>query len=173
MASKAKYALMNAFLDLVNTEDFDKISVTCLVEKCHISRQTFYYHFDDIESMLTWAFAEENDKICNHQQVGKWRESAEMYVDFLNRYDMLIRKAAVSPKALFVNNLLFNGFEKYITAYIRKKQGDAATESEEARFYISFWAAGITELILLEVQKEESHYGRIAKKIGVALKLMP
>ena len=65
MASKAKYAIISAFLRLVNHKDFEKITVTDLVEECDISRQTFYYHFDDIEKMLAWAFETETGAICH------------------------------------------------------------------------------------------------------------
>ena len=34
----------------------DKITVTRLIEECHVSRQTFYYHFHDIMDVLEWTF---------------------------------------------------------------------------------------------------------------------
>lgn len=52
MATKTKDLIVNSFLKLMCSEDFDKITVTELVNNCQISRQTFYYHFDDIEKML-------------------------------------------------------------------------------------------------------------------------
>ena len=42
MASKAKSALINTFLEMAEETEYEKITVTGLVEKCGISRQTFY-----------------------------------------------------------------------------------------------------------------------------------
>ena len=38
----------------------DDISVTTLVKKCRVNRQTFYYHFHDIYDLLTLVFLDES-----------------------------------------------------------------------------------------------------------------
>ena len=35
--------------------NIDKITVKSLIEECHISRQTFYYHFQDIMDVMEWS----------------------------------------------------------------------------------------------------------------------
>jgi len=106
MATKAKNALVSAFLRLIEKEDFDKITVTSLVEECSISRQTFYYHFDDIDSMLIWAFENETRLICKNKNSLKWSESAAGYIDFMKRYDTLLRKASASKELLQIHKNL-------------------------------------------------------------------
>ena len=34
--------------------DGKKLTVTDIVNECHITRQTFYYHFEDIPDLLLW-----------------------------------------------------------------------------------------------------------------------
>lgn len=40
-----------------------KLTVKDIVEECNISRQTFYYHFEDIPGLLKWKLETEFDKM--------------------------------------------------------------------------------------------------------------
>lgn len=51
-----KRTIAEAFLTLARQKAVDKITVKDLVEECHISRQTFYYHFQDLLEVLEWTF---------------------------------------------------------------------------------------------------------------------
>ena len=52
--------ISDTFSELVKTQDVDKITVTMLIGECHISRQTFYYHFQDKYELLSWIYYNEN-----------------------------------------------------------------------------------------------------------------
>ena len=54
MPADMKATIAEAFLSLLQYKDVDKITVKVLVETCHISRQTFYYHFKDIVDVIEW-----------------------------------------------------------------------------------------------------------------------
>lgn len=170
MASKAKYALVDAFLKLVEKESYEKITVTGLVEDCGISRQTFYYHFDDIDSMIEWAFMNETEKICAVQTDGKWTESAELYVDFLNRYDTLLRSAAKSDRFILFFNCLTESFHRYINTYLEKRSGKIKFDYE---FLITAMASSFAGMVIAEIQKKESNYSELLNKITQGFKLFP
>ena len=56
MREDMKSLISDTFTRMLEKEDLDKISVTKLIGECHISRQTFYYHFKDIMDVLEWTF---------------------------------------------------------------------------------------------------------------------
>ncbi len=47
-----KESIKTAFIKLLNERPLNKISVKSIVDVCNISRNTFYYHFQDIPSLL-------------------------------------------------------------------------------------------------------------------------
>jgi probable dihydroxyacetone kinase regulator len=51
-----KNVIATTFFAMVQERGFDKITVKDLVETCHISRQTFYYHFRDKYDLVNWIF---------------------------------------------------------------------------------------------------------------------
>lgn len=52
MASFTKFAIMKAFGDLAVSRPVDKITVKDITDRCGISRNTFYYHYQDIYQVL-------------------------------------------------------------------------------------------------------------------------
>ena len=55
-----KQDIVDAFIELSKNQSFDKITATEIAKKCGISRQTFYYHFQDVmdvaeAALVTWS----------------------------------------------------------------------------------------------------------------------
>ena len=57
-----KDKIKDAFLEMLETTPIEKIKVKDIAEKCHISRQTFYYHYYDIFSILKYIFEQQTEK---------------------------------------------------------------------------------------------------------------
>ena len=56
--------------------EFEQISVGLIARHCHISRNTFFYHFKDKHDIISWIFYREVAPIINTSQpVGNWAES--------------------------------------------------------------------------------------------------
>lgn len=59
MANYTEELILETFSDMLDRMPFDKITVTALIKECNISRNTFYYHYEDIyalldESLINW-----------------------------------------------------------------------------------------------------------------------
>ena len=56
--SDIKHKIKDSLIELLNSKPMDKITVKEISELCNISRQTFYYHFNDIYDIARQIFAE-------------------------------------------------------------------------------------------------------------------
>ena len=54
MTEDMKMTIAETVAEIIKTRDLDRLTVTSLVEECHISRQTFYYHFHDINDVIEY-----------------------------------------------------------------------------------------------------------------------
>ena len=54
-----KKALSQSLKKAMEKKPFSKITVSELIKDCNINRNTFYYHFSDIYSLLKWMFEQE------------------------------------------------------------------------------------------------------------------
>ena len=170
MPKKTKEALISAFLDLVNEEEFDKITVTDLVEKCSISRQTFYYHFDDINQMLEWAFENETKNICALQDQDDWKATEKKHIEFFNKYDTMLRKTLKSVKFIKIFNLIEKSFYDCITSYIAVKRSSDQNFGKNVDYLISYTAGAYTALVIKTIQNEKSDYETIIENLATSLK---
>lgn len=57
MPVNVKGMIADTFMQLSREKNVDKITVKDLVERCGISRQTFYYHFQDLLEVIEWSMA--------------------------------------------------------------------------------------------------------------------
>lgn len=163
MATKTKDYIVSAFFKLVETQEFDKITVTDLVEQCGISRQTFYYHFDDIEKMLEWSFKLDTDGICskieeNNESIANFA----FYTDFMNKYDMLLKKSVNTSEFIFIYNLLANLFYITAKAYFSKIYKSINNSHESI---IRFWSNAFLSYAVSEMQKNDSDYDSVFKSL--------
>ena len=56
MSKNTRANIMNTFLRLLNIKPLEKITITEIIKKTHISRNTFYYYFDDIFDLVKQVF---------------------------------------------------------------------------------------------------------------------
>ena len=54
MPADVKQQITDALLQLLDKKSLEKITVRELAELCGISRQTFYYHFEDVFDVVDW-----------------------------------------------------------------------------------------------------------------------
>lgn len=75
MANFTKQAIKSSFTKLLNQQPLSKISVRDIVEDCGINRNSFYYHFQDIPSLIEEIIKEDADRIIEqHPTVNSLRE---------------------------------------------------------------------------------------------------
>ena len=65
---------MDSFIKLLNQRPLDKITVKDIVQDCGISRNTFYYHYQDIYDLLQATFSSILDSVLI-ENVTTWQES--------------------------------------------------------------------------------------------------
>ena len=61
MPADMKETIADAAQKLLIEDKVKKLTVKDIVEECHITRQTFYYHFEDIPHMLEWIMERESE----------------------------------------------------------------------------------------------------------------
>ena len=74
MAIDMKKVIAGAALKLLIEKKVKKLTVKDIVEECHITRQSFYYHFEDIPNLLHWMLEQGMERML---QETRGQEGAE------------------------------------------------------------------------------------------------
>lgn len=86
MTSLTKDAIKKSFMKLLNQKQVNKITVKEIVEDCGINRNSFYYHFDDIPSLIEEIFNDQVDELVNRQST-----SENIYDSILEAIDFALQ----------------------------------------------------------------------------------
>lgn len=83
---KTKQALQQAILQIIQTKDLDKITVSEVAELADVSRMAFYYHYEDIYDLYHHVeddFFNEFAKLYDKSESHDYRENMELLMTFL------------------------------------------------------------------------------------------
>lgn len=87
MASFTRKAIMEAFLKLLEERPLSKITVKDIVEACGINRNTFYYHFEDIQALVEAIAREMVDRLVQEgTRIGSLEECLNVAISFVMQY---------------------------------------------------------------------------------------
>ncbi len=166
MATKTKDLIIDAFLKLSNEKenDVEKISITDIVDECQISRQTFYYHFKDIDEMLKWAFeSETKDIISNMTKYNSWQDALVLYEAVFKKYGVFLKKCLNSKYFIYVYSLLYNSIYDFSKEYFLSK--NKARMDEHIDFAINVYAYALIGFIIRELKNDEPDFYTMIKDI--------
>lgn len=63
MPAEMKETIAEAALKLLTEHRVKKLTVKDIVEQCHITRQAFYYHFEDISELFRWMLEKRTEQM--------------------------------------------------------------------------------------------------------------
>lgn len=90
-SNQRKQQLACALKEMLQTKPLSKISVSDLIRHCNINRKTFYYHFEDIFSLLEWTLQQETIELLKHYNIfTDYNKAIGFVIDYVEaNYSML------------------------------------------------------------------------------------
>ncbi len=83
MTNLTKQAIKKSCIKLLNERPYHKITVKDIVEDCGINRNSFYYHYQDLPSLIEEIIIEEADRIIqNYSRIETIEEGLNAAVSF-------------------------------------------------------------------------------------------
>lgn len=74
MTEMTKILISNSFKKLLSKKPLNKITIKDIAYDCKLTRQTFYYHFQDIYELLDWTYKNELGHLLNESQNNSWEK---------------------------------------------------------------------------------------------------
>ena len=122
MKENTKSLIADTFSQMLDKEDLDKITVTKLIGECHISRQTFYYHFKDIMDVLEWTFRRATEELAQKSLEAESRtEALTAYIAFVSENKRKLEKLIDSRKWAQIEEMLLRSEERRVGKECRSR----------------------------------------------------
>jgi len=86
-----KKALADTLKELMTHKPFSKITVSEIIRECNVNRKTFYYHFEDIYSLLKWIFEQEAiDIVKKYDLINDYTDVINFVFDYVQHNAFII-----------------------------------------------------------------------------------
>ena len=141
MASGTKDALASALRQMMTVKPIDKVTVKDIVEICGVNRQTFYYHFDDVDDLLEWVFEQDSDRVFPHEVVrDHWLDGMMTYFDYLVSNSAFTLNVYNSNSRLYMLRYLKNRMEICIRRFAEIVSEGMNIDRQDFEFVVEFYA---------------------------------
>lgn len=156
MKGEMRKLISDTFSELIKTKDVDKITVTMLIGECHISRQTFYYHFQDMDEVMEWTVQQKGEQLLEKSMKAENPDEAlETFVSFFRENSAQLKKFMESRKRSRINKILADAISQYLRRLIeRYKSPDMRIDYDDMEVMLRFYAYGMTGVLLYYSDKE-------------------
>lgn len=119
MANFTRRELKNAFIELINERPLNDITVKDIVDRCGVSRNCFYYNFQDMPDLINDIIEGEANKIIEaHSKVGEMVDCFDAVVDFARDKKRAIMHIYHSVSRDAFDRTLMAVCEKFLQRYI-------------------------------------------------------
>lgn len=145
-----KQKIAGALKELMETTNFEKITVSDITDRCGIHRQTFYYHFQDRYELLDWLLYNELlEPLTNGFTLDN------MYEKFYNTFQTMSESKKFYQSALKINANDLSGYISRISTQqfseviknVGIRNGLQSDPSEEL-ILSEFFGYGISGIVL-------------------------
>ena len=166
MAVNMKSMIADACMTLSKTKDVDKITVTDLVKACHISRQTFYYHFQDILEVLEWSVQQAFQEILAHSMDTEGPEDTlRSFIESSSEADALLKKLLHSQRREQIETILVNAVRSYLQEVLNRQDSKSDLPLADAKIMLDFCTYGIVGLLLENCGKKSLDKEKMAHQM--------
>lgn len=166
MPVNMKSMIANAFVTLSKTKDVDKITVKDLVEACHISRQTFYYHFQDILEVIEWSMQRAFQEILAHTTDTDDPENTfRTFIESSSEADALLKKLLHSKRREQIETILVNAVRSYLQEVLNHQELKPDISLADAKIMLDFCTYGIVGLLLENCGKKSLDKEKMARQM--------
>ncbi len=145
MAKQTQKFIMSTFMQLLEGESLDKITVRDIVEECEINRNTFYYHYSDIFDLLDDVFRVETDKFMSEDidENTTFGEEYERAACFVLKYKKAILHIYDSKKRDVLQNYLETLAFSFISRFVKKEADGYGLPDEDIDYITGFYTHAI------------------------------
>jgi transcriptional regulator, tetR family len=161
-----KTVISSTFVTMVKQKGIDKITVKALIDACGISRQTFYYHFQDIMEVIEWSMEQATKNMTDKSlKADTPQQAISFLVSSAVESRTLIHRLLDSQKRQQIEILFVQAIRTYLQELIRNKPDKISMDYADIEVALDFWAFGITGLLFKYCTKDSVDVESLANRI--------
>ena len=166
MPMDMKGVIAQAAMTLLLEKHVKKLTVKDIVEECHITRQTFYYHFADIPEMFRWILEQQGQRVLLEAkaQEGGRAGLRSMFVMALEAMPYL-RRAERTAYGRELQQLVAQSIENIFEKVIEERGLYAQCSRSEVKLIVRYHVGAILGLFQTWTEEDTQHLDDIVATV--------
>ncbi|MDD6050431.1 MAG: TetR/AcrR family transcriptional regulator C-terminal domain-containing protein [Clostridiales bacterium] len=146
-----KRTLAESLKNVMKRKSFSKITVSEIIADCGLNRKTFYYHFEDIFSLLKWMFESEAIEVVKQfDLLVEYEEALAFIMDYIEQNDYILSCAYDDIGRDQMKRFFFADFIELIASLIDSAEREAGRclDAEYKQFLGCFYTEALAGMLL-------------------------
>lgn len=140
-----KDIIAEEYLNLIKEYDFDKVTVSDIIKKCNISRQTFYSYFKDKYDIISYNF---RNKVMENLEFYRETKDLKKYFENIIHFTYLnkdlIKKIKTSKYNAHIENLMIETKMEEINKVL--EMSNKTINADHLKFYSEIFVCAYSNL---------------------------
>lgn len=161
-----KRVIAETLAKMVEKTEVDKITATALIRECHISRQTFYYHFKDLMDVFQWSVRQATQELVKQSLEAEDTHTAlQEFIRFSADHYGVMKKLLESHNRAQLEKLLIEAVGTYLWEVARHKRLISSGDPEELEIALQFITYGLVGVLLSRCGDPRLDQDKLAKQL--------
>lgn len=149
MGADVKREITETLLRLLEKKSLEKITVKELVTLCGISRQTFYYHFEDVLDVVDWWTRQGAQHLMEESlRTDDPRKALRLFVDYTAEHRQTLQHLLASRWREQLERRLVQVFTTHLQDMLHRMHPNLAMSPADEETFLTFYACGISGLLM-------------------------
>jgi len=143
----AKEVFAESLKKMLEKKRLDHIMVKDIVEDSGVSRQAFYYHFNDIYDLVEWIFLDETKKaLSNNRDIDTWQQGYYNILEWIRDNKTFVVNAYHSMSHEHLEIFMYKVLYSLIYPVVEKQAEGKNIEDKNIAFYAHFNSLAVVAL---------------------------
>lgn len=148
MTEMTKKVLSESLKKLLITKPINKITVKDVVNNSKLSRQTFYYHFQDIYELLDWTIKTELKELLKNNKSDNWKKTIVDLLHYIQKNEPMLPCVIESIGFERFEYIIYPDLYKFCKNVINELTADTVIINKYKNFLANFQAVSLIGMIL-------------------------
>lgn len=145
---KTKKLILQEFKKLLEQYSLDRITVSQITDRCNIKRQTFYYHFNNIDDLISYGAKSYIKDIIGSKTFSCWQKKFIYILETIKEEKDSFFYLIMTRTAYNLGNCIFDIFKDEVMETVDVLKSEYPLSKKDEDFIVDFYSYGLTGIVL-------------------------
>lgn len=146
MTEMTKKVLSQSLKKLLSTKSLNKITVKDIVKDCQLTRQTFYYHFQDIYELLDWTYKCEIGELIYTSENIDWEKTIRKFLNYIQENKSVFSYTIQAIGREHFERIIYPDLYKFSKKTIKNIAGEMSIPNDKINFLANMHAISLISI---------------------------